>query len=142
MGRVLPTSQANNQTMGAVDSVVGEMSEAILVFMTAPSNDEATRIAEKLVGLELAPCVQVLPQVMSVYRWQGRTERQPEVLLIAKTLRSKFEELDREVRAMHSYDVPEVVAVLISEISSPYLHWLTEISEHSTKAEQHRDQAV
>jgi len=119
-----------------------EASDAIVVFMTAASGEEATRLAEMLVGAELAACVQILPPMESVYRWQDRVERQSEVLLIAKTLRSKFEELDREVRAMHSYEVPEVAAVPVRAISQPYLDWLMETIESSPKAKQHRDQGV
>ena len=99
-------------------------SDAIIVFMTAPNVEEALRIAEKLVDVELAACVQILPQVQSIYRWKDKVERQAEVLLIAKTLRSKFEKLEREVRAVHSYEVPEVAAVVLTEISQSYLNWL------------------
>lgn len=98
--------------------------DAIVVFITAPNQDEATRLAEMLVESHLAACVQILPGLESVYRWQGKIERQPEVLLIAKTLRSKFAELEREVRAVHSYETPEIVVVPIVNGSAPYLEWL------------------
>jgi len=77
-----------------------------------------------LVGAHLAACVQILPEIESVYRWQGRVERQAEVLLIAKTTMGKFDELEREVRALHSYDTPEIVAVPVTVGSAPYLEWL------------------
>jgi len=98
--------------------------DPIVVFMTAASGEEATRLADMLVGAHLAACVQILPEMESVYRWQGRVERQAEVLLIAKTVRGKFDELEREVRALHSYDTPEIVAVPIVTGSAPYLEWL------------------
>src|ERR1044072_3758148 len=98
--------------------------DAIVVFMTAANGEEATRLAEMLVGANLAACVQILPEMESVYRWQGKIERQAEVLLIAKTTRAKFAELEREVRALHSYDTPEIVAVPVVMGSGPYLHWL------------------
>ena len=110
-----------------------EASDAIVVFMTAASDEEATRLAEMLVGAELAACVQILSSVQSVYRWKDKLERQSEVLLIAKTLRSRFEELDREVRAMHSYEVPEIAAAPLSAISQPYLDWLVGAIESSSK---------
>ncbi len=100
------------------------MTEAIAVFITAANKDEAARLAEMLVEARRAACVQILPGMESVYRWQGKIERQPEVLLIAKTLRSKFAELEREVRAVHSYETPEIVAVPIVNGSAPYLEWL------------------
>lgn len=98
--------------------------DAILVFMTTPNGEEAARLAEILVVSHLAACVQILPGMESVYRWKGNVERQPEVLLIAKTVASKFEEFDRAVRALHSYETPEIVAVPITAGSAPYLEWL------------------
>ena len=99
--------------------------DAIVVFMTAANREEATRLAEMLVESHLAACVQILPAIESVYRWQGEIERQSEVLLIAKTVRSKFAELERAVRGTHSYETPEIVAVAVAACSAPYLEWLT-----------------
>jgi periplasmic divalent cation tolerance protein len=98
--------------------------DAIVVFMTAPNGEEATRLADLLIGAHLAACVQILPEMESVYRWEGKIERQSEILLIAKTTTAKFAELEREVRALHSYETPEIVAVPIVASSSPYLAWL------------------
>jgi periplasmic divalent cation tolerance protein len=100
--------------------------DPIVVFLTAASGEEATRLADLLVGAHLAACVQILPEMESVYRWQGQIERQSEILLIAKTTRGKFTELEREVRALHSYETPEIVAVPIITGSQPYLDWLSE----------------
>ena len=100
--------------------------DAIVVFMTAANGEEATRLAEMLVGAHLAACVQILPEMESVYRWQGKIERQSEVLMLAKTTRGKFDDLEREVRALHSYDTPEIVAVPIVAGSAPYLEWLSQ----------------
>ena len=98
--------------------------DPIVVFITASNRDEARLLAETLVTNRLAACVQILPEIESIYRWQGKIERQPEVLLIGKTTRRKFSELEAEVRRIHSYDTPEIVAVSIAEASSPYLDWL------------------
>jgi periplasmic divalent cation tolerance protein len=98
--------------------------EAIVVLMTAANGEEAARLADMLIGAHLAACVQILPEMESVYRWQGKIERQPEVLLLAKTARSKFEDLEREVRALHSYETPEIIALPIVAGSSAYLDWL------------------
>ena len=98
--------------------------EAIVVLMTAANGEEAARLADMLIGAHLAACVQILPEMESVYRWQGKIERQPEVLLLAKTARSKFEDLEREVRALHSYETPEIIALPIVAGSSSYLDWL------------------
>ncbi len=91
--------------------------EAIVVLMTAGDGEEAGRLAEMLVEKRLAACVQLLPEIQSVYRWQGKIERQREVLLIAKTARSKFEDLEKEVRALHSYDLRNFVAVTSTHFS-------------------------
>ena len=100
--------------------------DPIVVFLTAPSGEEATRLADLLIGAHLAACVQILPEMESVYRWEGQIERQSEILLIVKTTRGKFADLEREVRALHSYETPEIVAVPIITGSQPYLDWLGE----------------
>jgi len=103
--------------------------DAIVVFLTAANGEEATRLADMLVGAHLAACVQILPEMESVYRWQGKIERSSEVLLIVKTTRAKFDDLEREVRALHSYDTPEIVAVPIITGSTPYLEWLNQATD-------------
>lgn len=105
--------------------MAGANSAAIMVMMTAGSSEEASRLAEMLVGAHLAACVQIMPQMESVYRWKGSVHREPEYLLLAKTTAACFDELEREVRALHTYDTPEIVAVPVSHVSAPYLDWLT-----------------
>lgn len=98
--------------------------DAIAVFMTAANREEAERLAQMLVEKRLAACVQILPEMESVYRWQGKVERQSEVLLIAKTTAARFEELEKEARIVHSYETPEIVAFPLTAVSNPYLEWL------------------
>ncbi len=98
--------------------------EPVMVLMTAGSRDEAVRLAEMLVGSRLAACVQILPEMESVYWWQGSVERAPEHLLLAKTTLDNFATLEREVRALHSYDTPEIIALPLTASSAPYLEWL------------------
>jgi periplasmic divalent cation tolerance protein len=100
--------------------------DPIVVFLTAASGEEATRLADLIIGAHLAACVQILPEMESVYRWQGQIERQAEILLIVKTTAGKFAELEREVRALHSYETPEIVAIPILTGSQPYLDWVSE----------------
>jgi len=102
------------------------MSDAIVVFMTAGSVGEARRIADHLVEKRLAACVQVLPEIESVYRWKGELQTEKEVLMLAKTSADKFAELEKSVCAMHSYETPEIVAVPVSDISEAYRLWLME----------------
>jgi periplasmic divalent cation tolerance protein len=98
----------------------------MVVLMTAANHDEANRIAEMLVNSHLAACVQILPQIESIYRWQGRVERSFEFLLLAKTTSDKFDDLDRAVREIHSYETPEILALPVTAGSAPYLAWLIE----------------
>ena len=98
--------------------------KAIVVLMTAANRKEARGIAEMLVEKQLAACVQILPEIRSVYRWKGELQHEKEVLLLAKTTLAVFNELERQVRAMHSYETPEVVALPIIASSAPYLKWL------------------
>jgi periplasmic divalent cation tolerance protein len=100
--------------------------DAIVIFMTTANREEAARIADMLVGAHLAACVQILPEIESIYRWEGKIERQSEILVLAKSTREKFAELEREVRAMHSYETPEIIAVPAVDVSAPYRKWLDE----------------
>ena len=101
-------------------------SRLLVVLMTAADRDEASRIADMLIHSHLAACVQVLPEIQSVYRWKGEVERNTEILLLAKTTSDKFDELDRAVREIHSYDTPEIIALPVSAASAPYLKWVLE----------------
>jgi periplasmic divalent cation tolerance protein len=102
------------------------VSEPIVVLMTAANREEAVRIAELLVEARLAACVQILPEMQSVYRWQGEVARESEVMLLAKTTLDRFDDLDRLVREIHSYETPEIIALPVTAVSEPYLDWLQE----------------
>lgn len=99
--------------------------DAILVLMTAGSREEAVRLADVLVVARLAACVQILPEIESVYHWEGKIERAPEVLLLAKTTATNFAALETAVRSLHTYETPEIIALPITAASAPYLYWLT-----------------
>ena len=102
------------------------MPEFIVVYVTAGSADEADRMARSLVDERLAACVNRIKSVQSVYRWQGKVEQSEEELLIIKTSRDRFAVLEKRVRELHSYSVPEVIALPVIEGSSGYLKWLKE----------------
>ncbi len=99
-------------------------SEPIVVLMTAANREEANQIAELLVSARLAACVQILPEIESVYRWQGEVKREQEILLLAKATRARFDEIESKVRALHSYETPEILAVAVVDVSEPYREWL------------------
>jgi periplasmic divalent cation tolerance protein len=100
------------------------MSDKISVYIVAADKDEANRIADALVGERLAACVNILGSVRSVYRWQGQVERADEVALIAKTTAALFDSLAARVRALHSYDMPAIVAWPIVAGEAAYLDWI------------------
>jgi periplasmic divalent cation tolerance protein len=100
------------------------MSEPVVVLITAGSQEEAEEIAQALVGELLAACVNVIPGVTSVYRWEGAVQTDQEWLLVAKTTSAVLDELVQRVQTLHSYDVPETVALPIVGGSEPYLRWI------------------
>jgi len=95
-----------------------------VVFVTVASREEGEKIADALVGERLAACCNLAPGLFSVYRWKGKIHREPEVLLIAKTRHELFEKLRERVIALHSYEVPEIVALPIVAGHEPYLDWI------------------
>lgn len=100
------------------------MSAALIVFVTVPSHDDGQRIAEVLVGERLAACVNMIGPVRSTYRWRGEVCREEEHLLLIKTTPEGFDALEARVRALHSYEVPEVIAVTVDAGSTPYVEWV------------------
>ena len=97
---------------------------AILVLTTAGSRDEAANIAASLVESHLAACVQIVSEIESVYRWEGRVTRDAEWLLLCKTTAGRYADVERAILEVHSYTTPEVVAVRIEGGSGAYLDWL------------------
>lgn len=102
------------------------MSEFIVVFVTVGSSDEGDRLARVLVGERLAACVNRIKSVQSVYRWQGTVEQSEEELLIIKSKKELFERIKKRVQELHSYSVPEIIALPILEGNEGYLKWLGE----------------
>jgi len=95
-----------------------------IVLVTCASIAEARRIAQHVVERKLAACANIVPRVESIYRWKGKVERAKETLLMIKTTAARLRKLESEVKRLHSYDVPEFVAVPIVAGSQQYLEWL------------------
>lgn len=102
------------------------MSNARLVLTTAGSQAEARKIGQALVERRLAACVNIVPQVESVYRWEGKVETTTEWLLVIKTKVSVFEQVRDAIKELHSYDLPECVSLPVDAGSSEYLNWIAE----------------
>jgi len=98
----------------------------VVVFVTAAGADEAEKLAQALVEERLAACVNVVPGCRSFYRWEGKLVKDDEVLLLVKTARRLFDDLKKRITALHSYDVPEVAAVELTDISEGYLEFLSD----------------
>jgi periplasmic divalent cation tolerance protein len=97
---------------------------SIVVLVTVGSREEGERIADAVVTERLAACVNVVGPIRSIYRWNDHVQRDDELLLIMKTRAALFDALAARVRALHSYDTPEVVALAITTGSAAYLDWL------------------
>lgn len=96
-----------------------------LLFCTCPDHPTALTLAEPLVSERLAACVSLLPGITSVYRWEGEIHRDAEVLLMIKTTLDCVEPLTERLRQLHPYEVPEIIAVPITEGLADYLSWIT-----------------
>src|ERR1700688_1082359 len=95
-----------------------------IVLVSCGSIGEARKIGRSVVEKKLAACANIVPQVESIYRWKGKVERAKEVLLVIKTTAARLRKLESEVKRLHSYDVPEFVAIPIMAGSQQYLDWL------------------
>lgn len=111
------------------------MTDKIVVLVTCGSTREARRIARTLVEARLAACGNVLEApVRSIYRWKGRVETAREFLLVIKTTRRRFAALEKTVKRLHSYDVPEIIALPVASGSSDYFAWIDECVSNKQRA--------
>src|SRR6185312_623096 len=102
----------------------GEAASIRVALTTVGSLEEGRRIARALVERRLAACVNLVPNLTSVYRWQGAVEEAEEILLVMKTTEAQLAALEAAVRELHSYKVPEFLALRVEAASRPYLEWL------------------
>ncbi len=102
------------------------MTDALVVLTTTETEADAERLARLLVEAELAACVQVLPRMSSIYRWQGKVEQAGETLLLIKTTRAAYARLETAIKQHHPYETPEIIALPVEAGSDKYLKWLME----------------
>ena len=100
------------------------LTEILLILCTCPDKEVAERLARSLVEKQLAACVNILPDITSIYRWQHRIESAGEYLLLLKTVQSRFEALRDELLRLHPYDVPEILALPVAAASPAYAEWV------------------
>lgn len=101
----------------------------MVVFITAPTEDEAAKIGKTLIEEKLAGCVNIIKGIRSVYSWQDKIEDEPEVLMVVKTKKELFTQLEKKVKLLHSYSVPEIIGIKINEGSEDYLNWLKKVTK-------------
>ena len=106
---------------------VPEFSE-VVILITAPSTEEAQKIAHSLVAEHLVACANIVSQIQSIFYWQGKVCDEKEVLIICKSRASLFGEISRRVKQLHSYTVPEIIALPIIRGSEDYLRWINEMT--------------
>lgn len=104
--------------------VIDSEGAAQVALITAPDLEVAARLARAFVGERLAACVNLVPGVHSIYRWEGKVEDDAEVLLVVKTHATRRQALAARLRELHPYDVPELVFLDVSAGSAPYLEWI------------------
>src|SRR5213592_1860121 len=100
------------------------MMDKVIVFVTCENQPQAERIAQAVVEEKLAACVNVLPGLRSCFVWEGKLTWSDEVLLLIKTTRGRFGQLRERIKELHSYSVPEIVAVTIDTAFDKYLDWI------------------
>jgi periplasmic divalent cation tolerance protein len=108
--------------------------DTLVVLVTASSEEEAETIGKAMVEETLAACANIIPSVTSIFRWEGKTEREAECLIILKTRRRLLDHLIERVRDLHSYEVPEVIAVPVVGGSEAYLEWVKQETEAGPRA--------
>ena len=102
--------------------------DAIVVLVTTSSEEEATRLGKLLVEQQLVACVNILPKMKSIFRWEGQVSEEEECLMILKTRMSIFKALENTIIAQHSYEVPEIIALPIGAGLQPYLSWVSDMT--------------
>jgi periplasmic divalent cation tolerance protein len=100
--------------------------ETLLVFSTFADAATARNVAFKLVEERLAACANIVPQIESIYRWQGKIESATEVFVIFKTTHGRYQQLENRLRELHPYEVPEIVQIQIRDGLPAYLNWIVE----------------
>jgi len=105
------------------------MTDKRIVLSTAGSKEEAQKIARGLVERQLAACVNIMPQVMSIYRWEGEVEQAQEFLLLIKTTTALFARVREAIKELHSYELPECISLAIDDGSVEYLAWMVDSVE-------------
>lgn len=98
--------------------------QPLLIISNVPDQDTARRIAGELVGMRAAACVNILPAIQSIYRWEGKVEDAAEIAIMVKSTADRYDEIEAAIRRLHPYEVPEIIALPVTHGLPAYLQWL------------------
>ena len=107
-------------------SAAADSGRVLFVLTTVSTDAEARAIAERLVNERLAACVNAIPGLRSLYRWKGAVEESREILLLVKTLESRYEDVARAIREIHPYELPEIVALGADRVEETFARWIAD----------------
>jgi len=105
-------------------------SSTLITLCTCPSQTVAEEIANSLVKQGIAACINIIPKVTSIYKWQGKLERDDEALMLIKTDRSRYQDLEQALTTLHPYELPEIIAVPVEQGLTGYLNWVTQCTKN------------
>jgi periplasmic divalent cation tolerance protein len=98
--------------------------QVLVILVTAVNKEEAVRIGEGMVHAKLAACANVIPRIQSIYRWKGKVVKAEEALLMLKSTRHRYRALEKAIKAMHTYETPEIIALSVKEGLDRYIGWV------------------
>ena len=98
--------------------------QVLVILVTVVNQEEAVRIGEELVNAKLAACASVVPGIQSIYRWKGKVTKAQEVLLILKSTKPRYRALEKAIKALHTYEIPEIIALQVKEGLDRYIGWV------------------
>ncbi|MFQ5718637.1 MAG: divalent-cation tolerance protein CutA [Acidobacteriota bacterium] len=114
--------------------MTSSLTDKVVALTTVGSREQATHIAEELIGRHLAACVNIVPAVRSIYRWKGKVWDDEEYLLVIKSTRARFDALRDAIQSLHSYELPEVIAMPVSDGDAGVLDWIARSVEPPASA--------
>jgi len=101
-----------------------QVGQVLVILVTAENQKEARRIGEGMVNAKLAACANIVPGIQSIYRWKGKVVKAQEVLIILKSTRPRYRALEKAIKAMHTYETPEIIALPVKEGLDQYIEWV------------------
>jgi periplasmic divalent cation tolerance protein len=102
----------------------GSAAQILVIMVTAANQKEAVRIGKRVVKAKLAACVNIIPAIQSIYRWKGKVVKSQEVLLIFKSTKARYGALEKTIKAIHTYDTPEIIALPVKKGIAQYIGWV------------------